>query len=45
MISRVGESTFAEIFVNCSPEKTNYKAFISDVVILGITIKNKDMII
>jgi len=44
-VSRAGESTFAEIFVNCSPEKTNYKAYTPDVVILGIAIKKKDLIV
>ena len=31
--------------MNCSPEKTNFREFIPDVVILGITIKKKDLII
>lgn len=31
--------------MNCAPEKTNFKDFIEDVSVLGITVKKKDLII
>ena len=44
-MSRVGESTFAEIYVNCKPEKIKYKDYIPETKILGITIKFKDLVL
>ena len=44
-LSRVGESTFAEIYVNCKPEKIKYKDYIPETKILGITIKFKDLVL
>lgn len=44
-ISLIGESTFAEIYVNCSPEKTTNKKMIPKTKILGIGIEYVDKIV
>ena len=44
-ISLIGESTFAEIYVNCSPEKTTNLKTIAKTTILGIGIEFVDKIV
>lgn len=44
-ISLIGESTFAEIYVNCQPEKTTNKKMIPKTKILGIGIEYIDKIV
>ena len=43
-ISYIGESTFSEIFVNCSPEKTSFKNTVATTKILGIGVAFRDKV-
>lgn len=44
-ISLIGESTFAEIFINCEPQKVTDKKKLPKVTILGIGIEYMDKVV